>query len=182
MPRQRHPQDLAKAVARQSARFALGQQNLQRRASMNVGELANRIVTFAYRATPLTEAARLMREQHVGSLVVVDEGPKGRVPVGMLTDRDIVVAVVAGEVDPRTLTVGEVMQGEPITVREEDSVFDSLRLMRRRGIRRVPVVTLAGDLAGIITIDDLLGIVAEQLDDLVRAIATEQAREARVRK
>jgi len=149
---------------------------------MNIGELANRVVTFAYRTTPLTDAARLMRQEHIGSLVVVEETDKGRVPVGILTDRDIVVAVVAGEVDPRTLTVGEVMQGELLTVREEDSVFDALRLMRRRGIRRVPVVTMTGTLAGIVTIDDLLGIVAEQLDDLVRAIAAEQAREARVRK
>jgi CBS domain-containing protein len=89
---------------------------------------------------------------------------------------------VAGDVDPRTVTVGEVMQGELQTVREEDSVFDALRVMRRRGIRRLPVVTLAGTLAGIVTVDDLLGIAAEQLDDLVRAIGAEQSHEARVRK
>jgi CBS domain-containing protein len=149
---------------------------------MTVGEICNRIVTFAYRATTLVDAARLMRENHVGSLVIVDETPQGRVPVGILTDRDIVVAAVAGDVDPRTETVGEVMQGELQTVREADSVFDALRLMRRRGIRRLPVVTMAGTLAGIVTVDDLLGIAAEQLDDLVRAIGAEQSREARVRK
>ena len=149
---------------------------------MNVGEICNRIVMFAYRGTSLTDAARLMREHHVGSLVVVDETAQGRVPVGMLTDRDIVVAAVAGDVNPRTVTVGEVMQGELQTVREEDSVSDALRLMRRRGIRRLPVVTMGGTLAGIVTVDDLLGIAAEQLNDLVRAIGAEQSREARVRK
>lgn len=149
---------------------------------MNVGDICNRIVVFAYRGTALTEAARLMREHHVGSLVIVDESAQGRVPVGILTDRDIVVEVVAGEVDPRTVTAGEVMQGELVTAREEDSLFDALRLMWRRGIRRLPVVTMAGTLVGIVTLDDLLGIAAKQLNDLARAIGTEQAREERVRK
>lgn len=182
--RKRNPVPRAgKVAARRSARFALGQQDFQEaRRAMNVGEICNRIVMFAYRGTSLTDAARLMREHHVGSLVIVDETAQGRVPVGMLTDRDIVVAAVAGDVNPRTVTVGEVMQGELQTVREEDSVFDALRLMRRRGIRRLPVVTMGGTLAGIVTVDDLLGIAAEQLNDLVRAIGAEQSREARVRK
>ncbi len=149
---------------------------------MDVGELCNRSVVYAERALPLPEAARLMREHHVGSLVVVDERGAGRVPVGILTDRDIVVAVVAGEVDPRTLTVGEVIGPNLVSARETDSVFDVLRMMRQRGIRRVPVVAPDGTLAGIVTVDDLLEVVAEQLNDLVRAIATERSREAQVRR
>jgi CBS domain-containing protein len=149
---------------------------------MNVSELSNPFVVCAQRTTPLTEAARLMREHHVGSLVVVHEGGKGRVPVGMLTDRDIVVAVVAGEVDPRTLTAGEVMSGELATVRAGDPVEAALRLMRRRGIRRVPVVSEAGTLTGIVTLDDLLEKVAEQLSDAVRAITSEQVHETRTRR
>ena len=74
------------------------------------------------------------------------------------------------------------MVTELVTVREEDSVFDILRLMRRCGVRRLPVLTAAGTLAGIVTVDDLLEIVAEQLDDLVHAIAREQARESQARK
>lgn len=149
---------------------------------MNVGELCNRVVVFAERAMPLPEAARLMRQHHVGSLVVVDERGAGRVPVGILTDRDIVVAVVAGEVDPRTLTVGEVIGASLITARETDSVFDVLRVMRQRGIRRVPVVAPDGTLAGIVTVDDLLEVVAEQLNELVRAIGAERTHEARARR
>jgi CBS domain-containing protein len=149
---------------------------------MNAGELCNREVVIAYRDTPLVEAARLMREHHVGSLVVVVDRLSERVPVGILTDRDIVVAVVAPAVDPRTVTVGEMMTGELLTVREQDSVYDALRLMRGRGIRRVPVVTPAGTLAGIVTLDDLLETVAEQLNDIVRAITSEQVREARARR
>ena len=61
-----------------------------------------------------------MRENHIGSLVIVDESDRGRIPVGMLTDRDIAIAVVAQALDPRTLTAGEVMSGELVTANEQD--------------------------------------------------------------
>jgi CBS domain-containing protein len=149
---------------------------------MNVSDLSNPFPVVAHRTTPLTDAARLMREHHVGSLVVVDESGRGCVPVGMLTDRDIVVAVVAGEVDPRTLSVGEVMTGELATVPAGDSAEAALRLRRSRGIRRLPVVSEAGMLTGIVTLDDLLEKVAGQLSDAVRAIASEKVHEAHARK
>lgn len=149
---------------------------------MNVGELCNREVILAYRDTRLVEAARLMREHHVGSLVVVVDRLSERVPVGILTDRDIVVAVVAKELDPRTLTAGEVMSRELFSVREEDGIADALRLMRERGIRRLPVLTHSGALAGIVTIDDLLELVGEELGDFVRTVKSERVRETRVRR
>jgi CBS domain-containing protein len=148
---------------------------------MNVSDFSNPFVATVSRATPLTDAARLMREQHVGSLVVVDETGTGRVPVGILTDRDIVVAVVAREVDPRALTAGDVMSNDLATVRPTDSAADALERMRRRGVRRLPVVAENGTLAGIVTIDDLLAAVADELGALVRAISAEQARETRAR-
>lgn len=149
---------------------------------MTVGQVCNRIVVFAYRDTPLPEAARLMREHHIGSLVIVEEAERGRVPVGILTDRDIAVAVVAQALDPRTLTAGEVMSGELVTANEQDDVLDTLQRMRRRGVRRVPVLAANGTLAGIVTLDDLLELVAEQLGDIVKAITAEQSREAKTRK
>jgi len=149
---------------------------------MTAGELCSRTVVFAERDMGLVEAARLMRDHHVGALVVVDQANGKRVPVGVLTDRDIAVAVVAKEVDARTLRVGEVMSGEPITVREQDSVLDALRLMRERGVRRVPVTDAQGALVGILAADDVLEVVADQLGDLARAIASGRAREARARR
>lgn len=149
---------------------------------MTVGQICNRVVVFANRNTPLPDAAKLMRENHIGSLVIVDESDRGRIPVGMLTDRDIAIAVVAQALDPRTLTAGEVMSGELVTANEQDDMLDTLQRMRRRGVRRVPVLTASGTLAGIVTLDDLLELVAEQLGDVVKAIATEQSREARTRK
>ena len=149
---------------------------------MNAGELCNREVIFAYRTTTLVEAAKLMREHHVGSLVVVVDRLSERVPVGILTDRDIVVAVVAKELDPRTLTVGEVIGGELLAVHEKDAIPDALRLMREKGVRRLPVLTHSGALAGILTIDDLLELMAEELGGFVRTISRERVREVRSRR
>ncbi|MBZ5696883.1 MAG: CBS domain-containing protein [Acidobacteriia bacterium] len=149
---------------------------------MKIGELCSRVVVFAYKNMPLTEAAKLMREHHVGSLIVVREDDSKRTPVGIITDRDIVVEVLAAGLDFRTLTVGEIMTDELITAREQDDTLDVLGLMRKRGIRRVPVVTPSGALAGIATIDDILGVLSEELDGIVRAIDGEQAKEVAKRR
>lgn len=148
---------------------------------MNAGEICNREVVIAYRETGLSEAARLMREHHVGSLVVVADRAKERVPVGILTDRDLVVAVVAKELDARKLKVGDVMSAGVFVVREQDGLAEVLRAMREHGVRRVPVVTPSGALAGILALDDLLELVAEELGDFVRTVEHERVRETRLR-
>ena len=147
---------------------------------MNIERLCKRDVTLAYQDERIDEVARRMRERHVGSVIVV---PRigGRTPVGVLTDRDIVVEVLAAGLDYRTVTVGEVMTREPATVREDDDVVDALRIMRTYGVRRLPVLSRSGALAGIVAIDDLLGFFAGQVEDLVRAIGREQSQEAQVR-
>lgn len=149
---------------------------------MKAGELCNREVVFVYRDTRLVEAARLMREHHVGSLVVVVERLSERVPVGILTDRDVVVAVVAKELDPRTLTVADVLTDGLVTVREQDDVSDALRVMREAGIRRVPVLSRSGALAGILTLDDVLELMAEEMNDFARTMVKERVRETRLRR
>ena len=148
---------------------------------MNAGEVCNREVVIAYRNTPIVEAARLMREHHVGSLVVVVDRLSERVPVSILTDRDIVVAVVAKELDPRKLKVGDVAAAALLAVHEKDGITDALRMMRENGVRRLPVVTHSGALAGILTIDDLLELMAEELGGFVRTIDRERVREVRAR-
>ena len=149
---------------------------------MMIGEICNRVVIFAHETMPLSDATKLMREHHVGSLIVVKEEGPGRIPIGIITDRDIVVEVLAEGLDHKALTVGEIMGHELVTAGEQDNVLDILQVMRRRGIRRVPVVTASGSLAGIVTIDDVLEIVAEELDDVVKAIVGGQQREARARR
>jgi CBS domain-containing protein len=148
---------------------------------MNAGEICNREVVVAYRTTTLADAAKLMSDYHVGSLVVVADRQAERVPVGIVTDRDLTLAVLARGAAPRSYEIADVMSTELITVREEDSVTEVLRLMRERGIRRLPVLTPSGALAGIVTIDDVLDIVAEQLANVVHAIERERVRETRAR-
>jgi len=148
---------------------------------MNAGGFCNRIVTVAERNLSLVQAAQLMRDHHVGSLVVVDETGAGRMVVGMLTDRDIITAVIAQEVDPATLRVEDVMTSDVVTALEEDSLMDVLGLMRRKGLRRLPVTSADRVLQGLITLDDLLAILSEQLRAMVLAIEAEQLRERKVR-
>jgi CBS domain-containing protein len=145
------------------------------------GAVCTRDVTIAFRSTALNEAARLMRERHVGSLVVVDETPEGRVVVGMLTDRDIVTAVVARDVDASTLRVGDVMVEDVATVREEDSLHDVAALMRHRRVRRMPVTAAQQRLVGLIAIDDLLRVAAEDLNALAQVVAEQPRVEQLVR-
>jgi CBS domain-containing protein len=145
---------------------------------MDIGEICNREVEVAGRNMLLSDAARRMREEHVGSLVVVEAGARGRVPIGILTDRDMVVQVLAENLDYAKLTVGDIMGGDLVMASEDDAVLDTLQVMRRRGIRRLPVVDATGDLVGIVTLDDLLEIVAFELDELVNAISNETKRES----
>lgn len=138
---------------------------------LTAGEVCTRIVTVAFRGMRLAEAAQLMREQHVGCLVVVEETDPGRVVIGVLTDRDIVVSVLANDRDARFISVGEAMTAEVVTAREDDSVLDLLELMRRKGIRRIPITGPQNVLVGVATLDDLLEVVAEEMQSLAGAIS-----------
>ena len=149
---------------------------------MKVGELCNREVIVAERGISVREAAELMRQYHVRDLVVVEDRAGLRVPVGILTDRDVTIEVVAMGVDPETVTVGDVMAPELVTAREADMVYDTLGQMRQHGIRRLPVVDARGGLAGIVSLADLLEFLAEELSSLSKVQPREQAREARDRK
>ena len=138
--------------------------------SLTAGDVCSRIVTICYAGTVLSEAARQMREAHVGCLVVVEEAEPGKVVVGLLTDRDIVVSVVARDRDARSHPVSEAMTTDVICAREEDSVLDLLEQMRRGGIRRIPVTGAQGILVGIVTLDDILEVFADEMQAVAGAI------------
>ena len=148
---------------------------------MAIGEICNREVVVVTRDATAAEAARLMRKHHVGDVVVVMEEGGLRTPVGILTDRDIVVESVAAGLDPATLNVGEIMTPDLATVQEDTGIFEAIRYMRDKGVRRMPVVDAYGDLVGILALDDLLDLLAEELGALARLIAREQSRESRLR-
>lgn len=145
------------------------------------GDLCTREVVTVSRATALNEAARLLRTQHVGCLVVVDETTDGRIAVGMLTDRDIVTAVVAKEVSPLMLRVADVMSEDVATVHESFSLQEVLALMRRRHVRRMPVVEAGGMLVGLLSTDDVTRWLAGELQALVEVLGEQRQREQIVR-
>jgi CBS domain-containing protein len=149
---------------------------------MAVGEICNREVVVTGKALSVVDAAQLMRTHHVGDLVVVEEQGGCRRPVGIVTDRDIVVEVVAAGVNPEALTVGDIMGPEVATVREGEGLFDALRFMREKGVRRMPVVDRDGGLIGILTLDDLLELLAEEMTELAKLVSRERHREAVVRR
>ena len=148
---------------------------------MPVGELCIRQVVVAPRKASVLEAAKLMRQYHVGDIVVTDDIDGRRVPVGIVTDRDIVLEVLAQELDATSLTVGDIMAGDLITVRENEGVFQTIQLMRAKGARRAPVVNGEGTLVGIVSVDDLVELLAEELGELAKLISREQKREAELR-
>jgi CBS domain-containing protein len=129
----------------------------------------------------IVEAAALMRQEHVGDLIVVERRGSANVPIGILTDRDIVVGVVAKRVAADKLTVGDAMTRDLLTVREDASIEFALREMRRYGVRRAPVVRANGDLVGIVALDDVVQHLAVQLSRLADLIRLEQDAELRAR-
>jgi len=139
---------------------------------MSVGTLCNREVIVTGKDTSIVEAADLMRRFHVGDLVVLADGG-GRRPIGMITDRDISVSIVAKRLDPDALTVADVMTGNLQTVTEDTDFWDALAAMRQHGIRRLPVVNEAGALEGILTLDDALTLISEAMNDLVALVSRE---------
>lgn len=144
---------------------------------MDVGDLCRyRAVTIGPEAD-LVDAARRMRECHVGFLVVSE----GAAPLGVITDRDIVLEAVAGDVDPHQVTVGDAMTGEPVTLTADTSLEEALETLRLAGIRRAPVVDDGGRIVGVLSIDDVLDHIALQLDAVAGSLRHEQAVERIIR-
>jgi len=148
---------------------------------MKVGDLCRRGVISVDNATDVTSAARRMRGQHVGFLIVYQLGDPLRRPIGVLTDRDIVLEVIAAKVDPEELTVDDVMTRDPLMASETDELSDVLQAMRLAGIRRVPVVDSREALVGVLAIDDALDTVTGLLCDITGSIKSELSHEWRAR-
>lgn len=147
-----------------------------------VAEICNREVVVVERDASILHAARLMRDYHVGDLVVTEERSGQRVPVGMVTDRDVVIEVIAEEVALDDVTIEDIMSADVVTALETDDLLDTLKRMRTHGVRRVPVVDAQQALVGILAVDDVIEILAEELNDLARLIGREQTREREQRR
>ena len=130
----------------------------------------------------IAEAARLMRQYHTGDLVVLDNADEEREPVGIITDRDIVLEVLAKGRDPGKTTVREIMSTQLVVASESEDYAEALQRMATHGVRRVPVVDDQRCVLGIVTLDDMLRVHAAQANRLLDIVGKEQVREQRTRR
>lgn len=146
---------------------------------MNIGEVCSREVYIFTAAEPLANAAAEMTKRHIGAIVVVRTEPERVRPIGIVTDRDIVRGQLSLKKDLENLTVGEVMTGDPLTAPETAGVAETIERMRVRRVRRVPVIDGRGDLVGIVSLDDLLPVLADELRALAYLVGNQASREGK---
>lgn len=149
----------------------------------SVGTLCQRNVVCISSVATVLAAAELIRSAHVGCLLVTEAiaGGGGSRVVGTLTDRDIVVSVVARNVDPTELTVGDVMSHHPLMVADSASLETALALMEQAGVRRLVVTGAKDELLGILSCDDVLQAVSQQMTMICGAFRNEVKTERLVR-
>jgi CBS domain-containing protein len=144
---------------------------------MPILDICNTNVVRIDKDTPIVEVARLMRERHVGSVVVTEKIKGKQIPTGIITDRDLVMEILAVEADPNALSAGDIVIHSLIVANEDDGLRETMHRMRTHGIRRLPVVDADGALVGIVSADDMLDLIAQEIKELAKMIVVEQKRE-----
>jgi len=138
-----------------------------------IGEICSKPAVTASPDTTAREAAHRMWTRKVGALVVVN---RRGTPIGVVTDRDIAVRVVAQGADPASVRVGSLLARKPVVIGEDAGVLDATKLLSRRGVRRLPVVSRTGKLVGILSLDDLLMLIGSELSHIASGLASELGR------
>jgi CBS domain-containing protein len=144
--------------------------------STHLKDIASAMVAVVEPDTSAFVAAQLMRKHHVGALVVVDAADESR-PVGILTDRDLVLSLMAEGLDPELFTAGDIMSVEPILAGPDMDAMDAVELMRSNQLRRLVIVDEAGRLVGIVTMEDVLALLTRELTSLTAAVVGSRDRE-----
>lgn len=146
---------------------------------MNIGNVCTRNPITVPASEPLSQVARLMHDRHVGTVIVIKEPLDRPVPAGIITDRDVLRAQVEHHADLAMLNAERVMTREPLVLEEHTPLQEGIRQMRARGVRRAPVVDATGALVGIVSSDDIVAAIADELADLARLISSQPRREGR---
>jgi CBS domain-containing protein len=149
---------------------------------MAISECCNIDVVCCGIDASIPDVAALMRKHHVGDVIVVENRDGLRVPIGIVTDRDIVLETIALNVAADAFTAGDLMSTPLATVDEDAGFVETLRLMRKHKVRRMPVVTAAGILLGIVTADDIIKLLGTELSLMADAIGEQPVREGQWRK
>lgn len=146
---------------------------------MKVGEFCNREVVIVKGDESLKVVAELMRTHHVGDVVLIKEEHQKRIPMGIITDRDLVLEILVPGLELEKVAAKDIMTEPLCLIHENNSLFDALELMKERGIRRLPVVDDANALVGILTIDDLIEILTEMIGCISDVIKVQPKQEKR---
>lgn len=133
---------------------------------MKVETLAQSKVVTGSPEDSALELADRMQENEVGCLVIEEDER----PVGIVTDRDLTLRVLAEELDPASVSASAIMTENPFCIRDDEMLYDLTELMSERGVRRVPVVNDDGSLVGIITLDDALRHIVDMGSNLANVI------------
>lgn len=141
---------------------------------MSLRNLCRREVVCVNLGTLVREAAQIMEDKNVGSLIVV--GKDSVKPLGLITDRDILLRVLNKGLNPETVTVEEVMTKNIVTLDERIGLFEALEQTKGSGMRRFPVVDVDGHLQGIITLDDIINLLGKEMGDVASIIEKEGPR------
>ncbi len=144
---------------------------------MLVRDICQNNVVVVTGADSVLTAARLMRDQHIGCVIVTADSGDGVRPVGVLTDRDIVVAVLALNLDAEEIAVADVMSADVRVIAADAGIPEALATMRAAGVRRLPVVGAGGVLEGLVSSDDILKALADELGNVARIVVSEQDQE-----
>lgn len=135
---------------------------------MHVGEICTRSVVTCAADQKVVELARLMRDQHVTDVIVIEQREGKTMPLGIVTFRDLVVRVLAAGVDPQSCCVREVMSAGLETVLDSELIYDAIGHMRTKRVRRLPVVDARRALIGVLTADDVADFLASELVEVAR--------------
>lgn len=144
---------------------------------MNIADICTREVVMIDRASTLQQAATLMREKHVGALLVTARNGEAMQVAGVVTDRDVVIEAVARGLDPRQAEIGRLAEGNLAVVPSSATLDDAISLMKARGVRRLVVSGESGQLFGIVSMDDLLAAMSHEMAELASAARTGLERE-----
>lgn len=145
---------------------------------MSIAQTCNRNVIFIDANANISEVAEMMREKHVGSIIVVDQAGK---PIGIITDRDLVIEILAKEVPPDSVILKDIMTTDPVVIKESEDISDALDKMRHKAVRRAPVVDDEGLLSGIISVDDILTELGAEINDIIALINQSRIKETKRR-
>ena len=144
---------------------------------MKVGKACSTRPIVADAELDIIESARLMRKHHVGTLIITESDGDISKPVGIITDRDLVVEVLPRDMNLHKIKLSDVMTGCPLTAAEDDDLYDTLERMWLKGVRRVPVVDARGNLTGILSTDDVLEVLARELSGVIKLFERERGSE-----